>query len=321
MNRREFLLRSTGLPLAALLHGTLRGAGALVGQTGTPERVAVGKGRDYDRLVRRAVSALGGAAVARPGEHVLIKPTLCWNRAPGQGANVDPEVLRAAIALALAGGASRVTICDRTSVRAATVHRISGAGRVVRGFQDDRVRLVELAEGDFVPLADAARWRGVTDFADRVGKFGAQAPGLRVAKVVLGVDRMINIATLRQHPTRRVAAGLSNLLGLVAGWPAHARWLPGQEADLVMLGLALRPELTLLDATRPVLANGPAGRRAADIGQWDEVAVSRDALAVDAWALRRFGVDPATFPHLELGESLGLGRTIRDNSNKRIIEV
>ena len=113
---------------------------------------------------------------------------------------------------------------------------------------------------------------------------------------------MVNLPTARHHPTRRVSLGLSNLLGLVGGWTSASRWLPRQDADLALLGGAIRPELTILDATRPVLKNGPCGRGPADLGRLDLLAGSCDPLAVEAFGAGLLEVEPGGLGHLELAD-------------------
>ena len=309
MRRREFLLGALSTASAAVLPQALRGAAALLSPAPAERSaIALGRGAGHHEVLRRAVAALGGPSLlARPGEQVLLKPVLAWNRAPREGANTQPEILRAAIELALEGGASRVTICDRTSLRAASVHSVSGVDRVVRAFRSPRVRLVEVRERDLVTVREAARSRGMKDFEARSRGIESALDALRVSKHVLMADRIVNLATVRHHPTRRVALGFSNLLGLVGGWSSTPRWLAQHDTELALLAASLRPELTILDATRPILSNGPAGLTSADVGRWDEIAVGRDPVAVEAWGARRFGVEPSLLGHIPLAEGLGLG--------------
>jgi uncharacterized protein (DUF362 family) len=322
MRRREFLKRGSLLAAAVILHRGLRGAQAPPPLAVDSEPIAIGRGPDYRCLLWRAVEALGGPPLlGRPGETVLIKPTLAWNRPPGLGANVHPQVLQGAIEMALEGGAARVVICDRTSLPARVVHRVSQAERVVRGLADRRVELLALKAEDFVPFppAGAGASRGLSPELSRAGEeIGASLDGLRACCHLLEAHRVVNIATPRHHPTRRAALGLSNLLGLVGGWTPSPRWLPRQEADLALLGAAVRPEVTILDATRPVLRNGPCGRGLEDLGLLDTLAASRDALAVEALGAIVLGMEPQELGHLDPAVELGLGKT---DFERRRIEV
>ena len=77
--------------------------------------------------------------------------------------------------------------------------------------------------------------------------------------------------------------------------------------ELAALLASVRPALTILDATRVVVRNGPAGRGARDVERRDAVAACRDPLAVEAWGARLFGIEPRDLPHIGLAERMGLG--------------
>ncbi len=316
MTRREFLITSALATATAVLADPrfLAGDGQWPGGDQLPAAgawpVAVARGTEYAHRLRQAVSRLGGIRlVARRGERVLIKPTLAWNRKPEQGANVHPDVLRATIEMALKAGAQQVVLFDRTSLPSRFAYSISGAKRVVREINDPRVLLAHLSEEDFVPFA-AGR---------ETGDNGPAALNVLVCRYLLDADRVINVATARCHPTRRVSLALANLLGLIGGGPADADWALYRDAELALLSAAVRPELTILDATRAITRNGPMGRGAADVAHWDTIVVSRDPLAVEAYGARLFGLDPGDLPHLVLAEQLGLGFSELDHARMIVV--
>ena len=316
MTRREFLIGSALVTATAAMADPrlLAGEGQWPASdqlSGTgPQPVAVARGTDYAQKLRRAVGRLGGPRlVAQPGERVLIKPTLAWNRKPAQGANVHPEVLRATIGMALEARARQVVLFDRTSLPSRFAYRISGANRVVRQINDPRVVLAHLAVEDFVPFE-----RGRDSEGD-----APSAISYRVCRYLLDADRVINLATARHHPTRRVSLAMANLLGLIGGGPPDAEWLLHRDSELAVLSAAVRPELTILDATRVITRNGPMGRGSADVARWDTLVTSRDPLAVEAYGCQLFGLDPGSFPHLELAEQMGLGFSKVDDARLRVV--
>jgi uncharacterized protein (DUF362 family) len=262
-----------------------------------PHLLVTGRNADYRLLVQTVVEALGGPKVlARRDEQVVIKPTLAYNRLPGQGANVHPDVLRATVELALDAGARQVLVFDRTGLRAVDAYRVSGAYLALHRLGDARVKLVALADADFVPLAES-----------KVAGAAAQLAGYQVCRYLLEADRVINLAAARVHPTRQVALGMANLLGLIGGGPADAAWRQHQDAELAVLAAAIRPDVTILDATRAVVRNGPVGLGSGDVARWDTVVASRDLLAVETYGARLFGVDAAGLPYLGLAHQLGAG--------------
>ncbi len=318
MTRRQFLIRSALLTATAMiadarwLLADRQWAISDRPPAGGHEPVVVARGADYAEKLKQAIGKLGGErAIVRRGERVLIKPTLAWNRAPGQGANVHPEVLRATIEMALRAGARQVVIFDRTSLPSHFAYSVSGAKQVVREINDPHVRLVQLAEEDFIPFEMTA---------DRRPPAASTClSSYRVCRYLLDADRVINLATARHHPTRRASLGMANLLGLTGGAPADAEWLRHRDAELAVLSAAVRPELTILDATRAIIRNGPMGRGAQDVARWDTLVVSRDPLAVEAYGAQLFGLDPGSLLHLGLAERLGLG--VSDVGHARLIEV
>jgi uncharacterized protein (DUF362 family) len=261
---------------------------------------------------------------------VLVKPTLAYNRQPGQGGNVHPDVLRAVIELALDGGAQEVIVFDRTGLRAADAYRVSGAWLAVHRIADARVRLVELQTEDFVtfdpvalgaasglPQGDAQVNLTAGQF-EQTGILDALAQ-YRVCRYVLEADRIINLASARVDPSRRVALGMANLLGLIGGGPADAAWRQRQDAELAVLTAAIRPDLTILDATRAVVRNGPMGRGRPDIERWDRLAASRDPLAVEVYGAALLGVPVEELPSVALAAQLGAGSPVLNLA--RLLEI
>jgi uncharacterized protein (DUF362 family) len=75
----------------------------------------------------------------------------------------------------------------------------------------------------------------------------------------------------------------------------------------VDLAAAFRPTLTVVDATRVMMRNGPTGGRLEDLATVNAVAAGTDPVACDAWAARQLGLDPAAVGQVVLAEGRGLG--------------
>ncbi len=277
--------------------------------------VAVARGRDYGQLVERALNAVDdNNQFDIAGKAVLIKPSLAWDRPPGLGVNVNPDVLRSVIEFALRSGAKRIVICDRTVCQPEWAYRVSGAMETLREIGDPRVNLLPLGEADFVPLQ----------------LDNPLARGLFICRHVLDAECVINLATMRQHPGRGVSLALANLLGLIGGQPATAEWLKQSNAELAMLGAAIRPDVTIIDATSVIIRNGPLGCNAQDAVQAHTVIASRDPVAVESAGLQLFGsiatpvvngtnVPKLELPHIALAEQLGLGFSLNAPNERRMI--
>jgi uncharacterized protein (DUF362 family) len=69
----------------------------------------------------------------------------------------------------------------------------------------------------------------------------------------------------------------------------------------------MKPTLTVMDATRILMRNGPTGGSLADVKSMDTVAISRDPVAVDAWAAGLLGAEVEGLGWLKLGQEMKLG--------------
>jgi hypothetical protein len=68
-----------------------------------------------EKAARRAVELLGGMGkFVRPGQKVVVKPNIGWDRAPEQAANTDPDVVATVVRLCLEAGAAEVKVFDRS---------------------------------------------------------------------------------------------------------------------------------------------------------------------------------------------------------------
>ena len=75
-------------------------------------------------------------------------------------------------------------------------------------------------------------------------------------------------------------------------------------ADLVSL---VRPDLTVVDAVRILVAHGPTGGSLNDVQQTDTVIASHDIVAADAWAATLFGLSGADISYVKAAAEMGLG--------------
>jgi len=123
---------------------------------------------------------------------------------------------------------------------------------------------------------------------------------------IFGATKLINVPVAKNHGLTQFTGGIKNWLGAVAGKRNGLH--TGIDESLVGLALLLRPTLTVVDATRVLLRNGPVGGNLADVKRLDTVALSFDPVAVDAWAATQAGFDPNRIGHLVLAEKKQLGK-------------
>ncbi|MCG6962839.1 MAG: DUF362 domain-containing protein [Acidobacteria bacterium] len=302
---RRDLLRLWGRPgLTALALGAL--GASLVGRAGrhrlsapsqvppppdwrvqTDPALAAAAGNGPAANLHRAVGALGGIArFIRKGETVLVKPNCGWDRMPEQAANTNPELVAEIVRMCLAAGARRVTVADNTCQDPVRCFRRSGIGQAAR---QAGARVVHQGIGGAASLDLGGTVLGVWS----------------VLKVLAEADRVINVPIVKQHSLAVATLGMKNWLGVLLG--SRARLHQRIHQSVAELGAALRPTLTVVDATRILTAGGPTGGSLSLVRKADAVAVSTDPVAADAWGAEQLRLSPMALPYLAVAERLGLG--------------
>jgi uncharacterized protein (DUF362 family) len=255
-------------------------------ESGRPP-IAVARGKGPALLVRAAVAAVGGMErFVKPGETVLVKPNMAWDRTPEQGANTHPDVVAEVVRLCRAAGARLVIVSENSIHDAERVAERSG------------IRAAAAAAGGELALPARA------DF-ERTDLGGAVLASWDVLSVLFGADRLINVPVVKHHSLSRLTCGIKNHMGLIGG--SRGRLHQEVHAAIVDLAAAFRPTLTVVDATRVMVRNGPTGGRLEDVVAVNAVAAGTDPVACDAWAARQLGLDPADVGHVVLAEGRGLG--------------
>lgn len=290
MDRRKFLknslIWSAGLGVSVPLFD-LTDAHAV---NTTPE-LFVGTGRPYDMLVRRTISAAGGMEnFVGKGDKVVIKPNIGWDRTPEQAANTHPLVVKTLAEMALEAGAASVKIFDRTCNEKRRCYVNSGIAQAIESIGDRRVRLEHMDRRKFVSLAI---------------KRGKSLKNWEIYGDALEADCYINVPAAKHHGLSGLTLGLKNSMGVIGGNRGSLHFDLGQK--LADLATVLRPTLTVIDATRLLLRNGPQGGRVSDVRVIDTVVVTTDPVAADAYATTLFNRRPEDLDSTVAAAAMGLG--------------
>lgn len=73
----------------------------------------------------------------------------------------------------------------------------------------------------------------------------------------LDADRLINLPVAKHHSISRLTVGMKNIMGVIGG---NRGTLHRNIAEaLVDINLVIHSDLTIVDATRILIANGPQG--------------------------------------------------------------
>jgi uncharacterized protein (DUF362 family) len=133
---------------------------------------------------------------------------------------------------------------------------------------------------------------------------------------VIKADTIINVPIAKTHGLSRLTLGLKNLMGTVRDRPVLHAHMSQNLADLASL---VRPELTVIDAVRIMVSNGPTGGSLDDVKKLDTVIASPDIVAADSYGATLFGLKPDDLPFVVMAADKGLGR--KDLQNLRIEEI
>lgn len=298
LNRREFMGAVAGLG-AAILAGGCRseatkktvagGSGVARAPKFNARDLAVASGKDPAKLTRAALEALGGMdKLVSKGDFVVVKPNIAWNRPPDAAATTNPQVVAEIVRMCKEAGAGRVLVLD---------HIIDRPAEMVLGFTG----IQEAAEGAGAEVASA---QNESDYRSVALPKGKMIQSDTCNKDILKADVFINVPIAKSHSATSLTLGMKNLMG--CNWDRQA-WHQSASLDqcIADYASAVRPDLTVLDANRILLTNGPKGPgETKDVGK---VIAGVDIVAVDAYGATLFGLEPEEVGHIRLAAELGVG--------------
>jgi uncharacterized protein (DUF362 family) len=280
IDRRQFLTTTTAGGLGLVMLG-----GRAIARN-LPD-MAVATGEDPAAITRAAIEALGGIGrFVSKGDKVLVKPNIGWDRMPEQAAGTNPQVVAALVRVCLEAGAAKVTVLDNTISDARRCYARSG------------IYEAATAAGAEMPFV-------ISDGFRKVDMGGTVLKNWLVYGAYLDSDVLINVPIAKHHSLSRLTMGMKNLYGLIGGprQRLHQRLADG----LVDLTAYFKPQLTVLDAYRILVRNGPQGGRASDTELRKMVIAGTDPIAVDARGAELFGIAGADLDFIRLGAERGLG--------------
>jgi uncharacterized protein (DUF362 family) len=240
---------------------------------------------------RRAVELLGGMGrFVHSGQKVVVKPNIGWDRTPEQAANTNPDVVAAVVRMCLEVGAGEVLVFDRTCNDPRLSYRRSGIKDAVEAVRDRRVKLFHPDRRKYVDVKIPG--------AVSVGEWKFYEDAIRA-------DVFINVPVAKHHSLSGLTLGMKNVMGVIGGNRGQIH--TGFDDKIVDLNLARPSTLTILDASRILVAHGPQGGRLEDVRKPGVVVAGPDIVAVDAYATRFFGLKPKEIDHIRRAAERGLG--------------
>jgi len=258
--------------------------------------------------VAKAFEVLGGIErFVQPGDLVLLKPNVSFPNLPKWGGTTNPELVKAVAQAVLNAGAKRVIVTDHTMGDSAACFKRTGL----------EATFADLAEVKLLPIQNENLFQEVAVTN------GQALKTVKLAKLLERANVVINLPCAKSHVATEVSFGLKNLMGLI--WD---RKYFHDNTDLHVaigeLATVIRPHLTILDATRVLVTNGPTGP-----GKMQElgiILVGTDPLAVDALAVTLANWNNRSLPaqsikHLNHAANLGVGEIDLDKLNIKKISI
>ena len=238
-------------------------------------------------LVQKTFDAVGGIQTfIDRGDVVAVKPNISWARTPNLSATTHPEVLQAVIELCQEAGAKKVNIVDNTIHGARKCFAITGANAVAK------------KTGAKLVAPRSSLMRDMRIHGHRLDIWPVFTP-------VMEADKLINLPVAKVHGLSELTLGMKNWIGAVGG----RRYALHQDIHQTIVDLAqfFQPTLTLIDAIRVMINNGPSGGSLADVALMNRLILSNDPVAADARAAGIFGYAPDDIGFIRLGKKWQLG--------------
>jgi uncharacterized protein (DUF362 family) len=234
-----------------------------------------------------ALDGIGGIGrFVRPGERVVIKPNVGWDRAPELGANTNPILVAEMVRLCIGAGAAQVVVSDfscnnplRSFLRSGVREAGESAGATVILPVEEDLAEVDLGGGVL------SRWPVLRQFVE--------------------TDRFINMPVIKHHNLTRCTVSMKNLYGILGGRRNRLH----QEIDQSIVDLAafVRPTLTVVDGTRVLVRSGPQGGSLDDVVVENTVLCATDQVAADSRASEYLGLTGERVSHIVLADRSGVG--------------
>jgi uncharacterized protein (DUF362 family) len=251
--------------------------------------LAVARGEDAAEITRRAIAAVGGMErFVKSGANVIIKPNICTDYYSYEyAATTNPVVVATLVSLVLAAGAGRVRVMDNPfGGTAQSAYKRSGiedvvnsAGGEMEVMNQNKFRKAEIPNG-----LDIKEWYFYQE--------------------ILDADVVIDVPIAKNHGTTGLTLGGKNLMGTILNRGQIHGNIHQRIADLVS---RIKPALTVLDAVRILMNNGPTGGSLSDVKQLNTVIASADIVAADAYGATLFGMKGNDIGYIKAAAAMGLG--------------
>lgn len=307
MDRRDFLkqclVAGIGLGSASLSGFIPRLSGRVFGAEASqrPDIVAVRNG-EPEVMFDRGIAAMGGMGrFVKRGQKVAIKPNVSWDTKPEFAGNTNPALVHRIIRHCLDAGAASVVVFDHCIEHWKACYDSSGIAAAVND------------AGGVIAPGESERYYHKTALQGKV------LNETLVHEAMLECDVLISVPVLKHHGGAGMTASMKNFMGAI--WDRryyHGKGLQQCIADFMLIR---RPDLSVIDAYRSLVGNGPRSRSLADVKLMKMQILSTDIVAADASGARLLGKKPEDFEHIRIAHQMGLGQIDPAKLNVRRIAL
>ncbi len=240
-----------------------------------------------EQLVEAAIAAMGGMKrFVSNGDIVAIKPNIGWDRTPLHAANTNPRVVAAVVKACYEAGAKTVVVTDASC---------NDPGRC---FQRSGIWNAAYAVGAQVVLPSEHRFRTMRLRGDVLDEWP-------VYTALVNADKVINLPVAKHHNLSKYTAAMKNWYGVLGG--RRNRLHQNIDTSIADLATFMRPTLTIVDATRVLMRNGPQGGNLDDAKDMYTLIASIDQVAADAVGCQLIGQKRENLGYLDMAEKRGIG--------------
>lgn len=219
------------------------------------------------KMFLAAVDQVGGLKhYIKPGDIVMVKPNVAFDRSPNLGATSNPLILETLINLLLIDcKAQEVRVADNPIESPPDCFRKSG------------VEQAAILGGGRVYLPDSNSFKMLhspgTVLIENWWFFG---------RPFMNVDKVIGLAPVKDHNLCHASMGIKNWYGLLGG--TRNQFHQDIHEIVSDLSVMLKPTLTILDGTNVLMQNGPTGGDPSNVKKGDMIMAGVDPVALDAYA-------------------------------------
>lgn len=216
---------------------------------------------------RKALEAMGGLSrFVKKGQRVVLKPNMSFSNTPDRGSTTHPLVVATVAQACLEAGAPQVLVLDHTLQRAELCLERTGIREACKHMNN--VHVLTLQEKKF--------------FREIKIPQGKVLERVEVMKELLDDPLLINLPVAKSHSATGVSLGIKGLMGLI--WDResfHTQYNINQA--LADLATVIKPQLTILDATKALASGGPGGP--GEIRKLNLIIAGTDPVAVDSYGV------------------------------------